>query len=98
MSTGSSSKGLLSPIEDPERLISQRNQGEPSLLFDLEENNMNSNDNHRPPPMVSNPIGPPPVGHIPIPSPIPQNPPNLQNPDPDLRTMEELCQLTMNGL
>ncbi|GJT69425.1 hypothetical protein Tco_1028711 [Tanacetum coccineum] len=40
--------------------------------------------------------GPPPVG------PIPQNHngpsgPNPQNPAPDLRTMEELCQPTMNG-
>ncbi|GJR20082.1 reverse transcriptase domain-containing protein [Tanacetum coccineum] len=31
---------LLSPIEDPEKLISQRNRSESSLLFDLEEDDM----------------------------------------------------------
>ncbi|GKA64854.1 hypothetical protein Tco_0764561, partial [Tanacetum coccineum] len=40
MSTRSSARRLLSPIDDPEKLISRRNQSEPSLLFDLEENNM----------------------------------------------------------
>ncbi|GJV14003.1 reverse transcriptase domain-containing protein [Tanacetum coccineum] len=40
MSTRSSARRLLSPIEDPEKLISRRNQSEPSLLFDLEENDM----------------------------------------------------------
>ncbi|GJZ57976.1 reverse transcriptase domain-containing protein [Tanacetum coccineum] len=37
MSTRSSARRLLSPIEDPERLLSRRNRSEPSLLFDLEE-------------------------------------------------------------
>ncbi|GJW47523.1 reverse transcriptase domain-containing protein [Tanacetum coccineum] len=40
MSTRSSTRILLSPIEDPERLLSQRNQSEPSLLFDLEKDDM----------------------------------------------------------
>ncbi|GJS48060.1 reverse transcriptase domain-containing protein [Tanacetum coccineum] len=40
MSTRSSVRRLLSPIEDPEKLISQRNRSEPSLLFDLEEDDM----------------------------------------------------------
>ncbi|GKC15676.1 reverse transcriptase domain-containing protein [Tanacetum coccineum] len=40
MSTRSSARRLLSPIEDPEKLISRRNRSEPSLLFDLEENDM----------------------------------------------------------
>ncbi|GJZ16771.1 reverse transcriptase domain-containing protein [Tanacetum coccineum] len=40
MSTRSSARQLLSPIEDPERLLSQRNRREPSLLFDLEEDDM----------------------------------------------------------
>ncbi|GKB22157.1 reverse transcriptase domain-containing protein [Tanacetum coccineum] len=40
MSTRSSAIRLLSPIEDPERLLSRRNRSEPSLLFDLEEDDM----------------------------------------------------------
>ncbi|GKC59956.1 reverse transcriptase domain-containing protein [Tanacetum coccineum] len=40
MSTRSSAIRLLSPIEDPERLLSRRNQSEPSLLFNLEEGDM----------------------------------------------------------
>ncbi|GJZ40319.1 retrovirus-related pol polyprotein from transposon TNT 1-94 [Tanacetum coccineum] len=40
MSTRSSARRLLSPIEDPEKLISRRNRSEPSLLFDLEEDDM----------------------------------------------------------
>ncbi|GJV74558.1 reverse transcriptase domain-containing protein [Tanacetum coccineum] len=40
MSTRSSARRLLSPIEDPERLLSRRNRSEPSLLFDLEEDDM----------------------------------------------------------
>ncbi|GJR53253.1 reverse transcriptase domain-containing protein [Tanacetum coccineum] len=40
MSTRSSARRLLSPIEDPKKLISRRNRSEPSLLFDLEENDM----------------------------------------------------------
>nr|GEY15224.1 hypothetical protein [Tanacetum cinerariifolium] len=66
---------LFQYFEDLERLISQRNQGEPSLLFHFEEINMDPNNNQ----------GPPLAGPIP------------QNSAPDLRTMEELCQLTMNS-
>ncbi|GJT11249.1 reverse transcriptase domain-containing protein [Tanacetum coccineum] len=40
MRTRSSARRLLSPIEDPERLLSRRNRSEPSLLFDLEEDDM----------------------------------------------------------
>ncbi|GJV32885.1 hypothetical protein Tco_1393285 [Tanacetum coccineum] len=63
-----------------------RNLGDPTLLLDFEEINMNLN----------NVQGPPLAG------PLPQNHNgpsglNLQMPAPDLRTMEELCQPTMNG-
>ncbi|GJS99978.1 reverse transcriptase domain-containing protein [Tanacetum coccineum] len=53
--------------------------------------------------MNPNNQGPPPLGRIPPPIPpsIPQNHgpsgPNLHNPALDLRTIEELCQPTMNG-
>ncbi|GKB90617.1 hypothetical protein Tco_0962889 [Tanacetum coccineum] len=40
MSTRSSARRLLSPIEDPERLLIRRNRSEPSLLFNLEEDDM----------------------------------------------------------
>ncbi|GJZ19326.1 reverse transcriptase domain-containing protein [Tanacetum coccineum] len=40
MSTCSSARRLLSPIEDPEKLISRRYRSELSLLFDLEEDDM----------------------------------------------------------
>nr|GEU46567.1 hypothetical protein [Tanacetum cinerariifolium] len=40
MSTRSSARRLLSPIEDPEKLLSRRNRSEPSLLFNLEEDDM----------------------------------------------------------
>ncbi|GKD93982.1 hypothetical protein Tco_1373819, partial [Tanacetum coccineum] len=90
MSTRSTSNELVPPFSDPESVIRnrRRNLGEPSLLFDFEEINMSNNLNHN--------HGPPPVG------PIPQNHngppgPNPQNPVPDLRTMEELCQPTMLG-
>ncbi|GJT52284.1 hypothetical protein Tco_0978441 [Tanacetum coccineum] len=43
MCTRSSTTNLFSPFEDPERLISRRNRGEPSLLFDFEEINTNPN-------------------------------------------------------
>ncbi|GKE46460.1 hypothetical protein Tco_1477718, partial [Tanacetum coccineum] len=80
------SNELVSPFSNPERVVRnrQRNHGDLSLLLDFEDINMNPNNQ-----------GPPPVG------PIPQNHvppgPNLQNPVPDLRTIEELCQPTMNG-
>ncbi|GJV72362.1 reverse transcriptase domain-containing protein [Tanacetum coccineum] len=40
MSTRSSARRLLSPIEDPKRLLSRKNRSEPSLLFNLEEDDM----------------------------------------------------------
>ncbi|GKG30358.1 hypothetical protein Tco_0420256, partial [Tanacetum coccineum] len=77
---------LVSAFSNPERVVCnrQRNRGDPSLLLDFEEINMNPN-NQGPPLVV----------------PIPQNHgppgPNLENQAPDLRTMEVLCQPTMNG-
>ncbi|GKA02542.1 retrovirus-related pol polyprotein from transposon TNT 1-94 [Tanacetum coccineum] len=86
--TRSSSTDLFPPSSDPESIIRirQRNLGDPSLLLDFEEINMNPINVQGPPP-----AGPPPQNH--------NGPPglNLQNPVPDLRTMEELCQPTMNG-
>ncbi|GJR09876.1 reverse transcriptase domain-containing protein [Tanacetum coccineum] len=77
MSIRSSTSKLVVPFSNPESVIRnrRRNLGEPSLLFDFEEINMNPNNN----------LGPPPAGPIP------------QNPAPDLQTIEELCQPTMNG-
>ncbi|GJY59657.1 reverse transcriptase domain-containing protein [Tanacetum coccineum] len=40
MSTLSSARRLLSHIENPEKLISRRTRSEPTLLFDLEEDDM----------------------------------------------------------
>ncbi|GKA86408.1 hypothetical protein Tco_0808119, partial [Tanacetum coccineum] len=40
LSTRSSARRLLSPIKDSERLLSRRNESEPSLLFYLEEDDM----------------------------------------------------------
>ncbi|GJV67857.1 reverse transcriptase domain-containing protein [Tanacetum coccineum] len=40
MSTRSSARRLLSPIEDPEKLLSQNSRSESSLLFDLEKDDM----------------------------------------------------------
>ncbi|GJV87621.1 reverse transcriptase domain-containing protein [Tanacetum coccineum] len=88
MSTRSSYSNLVPPFIDPESVIRarRRNLGDPSRLLDFEEINMNPNNVQGPPP-----AGPPPQNH--------NGPPglNLQMPAPDLRTMEELCQPTMNG-
>ncbi|GKE44770.1 reverse transcriptase domain-containing protein [Tanacetum coccineum] len=88
MSTRSSSSNLAPPSSDPESIIRnlRRNLSDPSLLLDFEEINMNPKNVQGPPP-----AGPPPQNH--------NGPPglNLQMPAPDLRTMEELCQPTMNG-
>ncbi|GKB19385.1 reverse transcriptase domain-containing protein [Tanacetum coccineum] len=62
------------------------NLGDPSRLLDFEEVNMNPNNVHGPPP-----VGPPPQNHNGPPG------PNLHMPAPDLRTIEELCQPTING-
>ncbi|GJR81284.1 hypothetical protein Tco_0152069 [Tanacetum coccineum] len=81
MSTRSSSSNLFPSSSDPESIIRnrRRNLGDPSLLLDFEEINMNHNNN----------LEPPPAGPIPQngpPGPIPQNHgpprPNLQNPIP----------------
>ncbi|GKE76449.1 hypothetical protein Tco_1542569 [Tanacetum coccineum] len=53
MSTRSSSRSVLPPLEDPERSIRnrRRNLGDPSLLLDFEEINMaNNNNNNQGPP------------------------------------------------
>ncbi|GKC57877.1 hypothetical protein Tco_1085475 [Tanacetum coccineum] len=63
MSTRSSSRSLLPPLEDPERCIRnrQRKVGDPSLLLDFEDINMANNNNN-------NVQGPPPAGpNIPAP-------------------------------
>ncbi|GKE41452.1 hypothetical protein Tco_1468736, partial [Tanacetum coccineum] len=91
MSTHSSSSNLVPPSSNPESIIRnrRRNLDDPSLLLDFEEinmANMNTNNVQGPPP-----AGPPSQNH--------NGPPglNLQMSAPDLRTIEELCQLTMNG-
>ncbi|GKD24637.1 hypothetical protein Tco_1230851, partial [Tanacetum coccineum] len=84
MSTRSTSNELISPFSNPNRVVRnrQRNRGDPSLLLDFEDINMNPN-NQGPPPVGPNNQGPPPVG--PIPPHIPPPPgPNLHNPAPDL--------------
>ncbi|GJZ80762.1 hypothetical protein Tco_0645756 [Tanacetum coccineum] len=88
MSTCSSSSNSVPPFIDPESVIRarRRNLDDPSLLLDFEEINMNPNNVQGP-----HPAGPPPQNHNGPPG------PNLQIPTPDLRTMEELCQPTMNG-
>ncbi|GKD70964.1 hypothetical protein Tco_1325054 [Tanacetum coccineum] len=87
MSTRSSSSNLIPPFSNPESVIQnrRRNLGDPSLLLDFEEINMNHNNVQGPPPAG------PPQNH--------NGPPglNFQNPAPDLQTMEKLCQPTMNG-
>ncbi|GKC28289.1 reverse transcriptase domain-containing protein [Tanacetum coccineum] len=89
MSTRSSSSNLVPLFSDPESVIRNRRRilGDPSLLLDFEEINTSNNLNIN---QGSPPAGPPPQNH--------NGPPglNLQMPAPDLRTMEELCQPTMN--
>ncbi|GJT74762.1 reverse transcriptase domain-containing protein [Tanacetum coccineum] len=76
------SRNLDPPTSDPESIIRnrQRNLGDPSLLLDFKEINMNPKNVQGPPP-----TGSPPQNH--------HGPPglNLQMPAPDLRMMEELC-------
>nr|GEX92748.1 reverse transcriptase domain-containing protein [Tanacetum cinerariifolium] len=88
MSTRSSSSNRIPHFSDPESVIrnQRRNLGDPSLLLDFEEINMNSNNVQGPPP-----AGPPPQNHNGPPG------PNLHMSALDLRTMEDLCQPTMNG-
>ncbi|GJS57509.1 reverse transcriptase domain-containing protein [Tanacetum coccineum] len=98
MNTRSSSNNLVSPLSNPERIVRNNHRVERSLLGNFKEINMsNLNPNQIPPPMGGNrDQGPPPLGPIPT----NQGPPPVVRPDepaPDLRTMEELCQPTMYG-
>nr|GEV69462.1 hypothetical protein [Tanacetum cinerariifolium] len=88
MSTRSSSTDLFPPFEDHERLIRRRNHGEPSLLLDFEEINMNPNNNQNPPH----------VGHIPHNHDNGPPGPNPQNPPPDLRAREELLHVPTDSV
>nr|GEY02283.1 putative ribonuclease H-like domain-containing protein [Tanacetum cinerariifolium] len=83
-----SSCNLIPPFSDPESVIRNRrmNLGDLSLLLDFEEIKMNPN----------NVQGPLPAGTLPQNHNGPPGP-NLHMPAPDLRTIEELCQPTMNG-
>ncbi|GJW47413.1 retrovirus-related pol polyprotein from transposon TNT 1-94 [Tanacetum coccineum] len=83
----STSSNLFSPLRDPESLIGRRNLGEPSSLFDFEETMSIPHDNQGPPP-----AGPPPQNN--------NGPPPVVRPNglaPDLRSMKELCQPSING-
>ncbi|GJY33619.1 hypothetical protein Tco_0418088 [Tanacetum coccineum] len=85
MSTRSTSSNLFYSLRDPESLIRHRNLGEPSSLFDFEET-MSIPHNHQGPP----PAGPPPPNN--------NGPPPVVRPNgPAPRSMEELCQPSING-
>ncbi|GJW93975.1 reverse transcriptase domain-containing protein [Tanacetum coccineum] len=86
MSTRSNSSNLFSLLRDPESLIRHRNLGEPSSLFDFEEVMSIPHNNMAPPP-----AGPPPP---PNKGPPPVVRPNGLAP----RSMEELCQPSIDGL
>ncbi|GJX98093.1 hypothetical protein Tco_0355112 [Tanacetum coccineum] len=86
MSTLSTSSNLYSPFRDPESLIRRRNLGEPSSLFDFEEVMSIPHDNQGPPPAV------PPLHHIMVPTPS-----GFRPNEPAPRSMEELCQPSING-
>nr|GEU33744.1 reverse transcriptase domain-containing protein [Tanacetum cinerariifolium] len=87
MSTRLTSSNLFSPLRNPESLIRRRNFGKPSSLFDFEETISIPHNNQGPPPA----------------SPPTQNnngPPSVVRPDgpaPDLRSIKELCQPSING-
>ncbi|GKA72541.1 hypothetical protein Tco_0778757 [Tanacetum coccineum] len=85
MSTRSNSSNLFSPLRDPESLIRRRNLGEPSSLFDFKEVMSIPHNN----------MGPPPAG-----APPPNNngqPPVVRPNGQDPRSMEELCQPSIDG-
>ncbi|GKF65369.1 hypothetical protein Tco_0191886, partial [Tanacetum coccineum] len=85
MSTRSTSSNLFSPLRDPESLIRRRNLGEPSSLFDFEE-------------FMSIRVLLVPGGGRPGPPPNNNGPPPVVRPSgPAPRSMEELCQLSING-
>ncbi|GKB51939.1 reverse transcriptase domain-containing protein [Tanacetum coccineum] len=85
MSTRSNSSNLFYPLRDPESLIRRRNLGEPSSLFNFEEVISIPHNNMGPPP-----AGPPPPNNN---GPPPMVRPNGQAP----RSMEELCQPSIDG-
>ncbi|GJS37978.1 reverse transcriptase domain-containing protein [Tanacetum coccineum] len=85
MSTRFTSSNLFSPLRDPESLIQRRNFGEPSSLFNFEEVMSIPHNNQGPPP-----AGPPPPNNN---GPPPMVRPNEQAP----RSMEELCQPSIDG-
>ncbi|GJW43844.1 reverse transcriptase domain-containing protein, partial [Tanacetum coccineum] len=85
MSSRSTSSNLFSSLRDPESLIRRRNLSELSSLFDFEEVMSIPQNNQGPPPAgppLANNNGPPPVVR-----------PN----GPAPRSMEELCQPSING-
>ncbi|GJW79909.1 reverse transcriptase domain-containing protein [Tanacetum coccineum] len=85
MSTHSNSSNLFSPLRDPESLIRRRNLGEPSSLFDFEEVMSIPHNN----------MGPPPAGPLP---PNNNGPPPMVRPNGQApRSMEELCQPSIDG-
>nr|GEV62160.1 reverse transcriptase domain-containing protein [Tanacetum cinerariifolium] len=85
MSTRSISSNIFSPFRDPESLIRRRNLGEASSLFNFEEVMRVPHNNQGPPP-----AGPPPPNN--------NGPPQVVRPNgPALRSMEELCQPSING-
>ncbi|GJR24205.1 reverse transcriptase domain-containing protein [Tanacetum coccineum] len=85
MSTRSNSFNLFSLLRDPESLIRRRNLGEPSSIFVFKEVMSIPHNN----------MGPPPAGPPPPPNngPPPVVRPNGQAP----RSMEELCQPSLDG-
>ncbi|GJS93593.1 hypothetical protein Tco_0800561 [Tanacetum coccineum] len=85
MSTRSTSSNLFSQLRDPASLIRRRNLGEPSSLFDFEKVMSIPHNN----------MGPPPAGPPPPPNngPPPVVRPNGQAP----RSIEELCQPSIDG-
>ncbi|GKE77391.1 hypothetical protein Tco_1543511 [Tanacetum coccineum] len=85
MSTRSTSSNLFSTLRDPESLIRRRNLGEPSSLFDFAEVMSIPHNNQGPPP-----AGPPPPNN--------NGPPLVVRPNgPAPRSIEELCQPSING-
>ncbi|GKG16110.1 hypothetical protein Tco_0358433, partial [Tanacetum coccineum] len=84
MSTRFTSSNLFSPLRNPESLIRRRNLGEPSSLFDFEEAISIPHNNMGPPP-----AGPPPPNNGP--------PPVVRPNGQATRSMEELCQPSIDG-
>ncbi|GJU16566.1 reverse transcriptase domain-containing protein [Tanacetum coccineum] len=84
MSTRSTSSNLFSSLRDPESLIRRRNLGEPSSLFNFEEVMSIPHNNQGPPH-----VGPPPPNNGP--------PPVVRPNEPAPRSMEELCQPSIDG-